>query len=97
MTAADIPEPLNHFLKVFFNVEVLGPGWHDRIHRAFAIDPVKASAFRRQFADLIHKNEITPAVYEQLTHHTLDSREELTDWLYHMWKEIYGDEPIPEE
>ena|SRR5271157_2837814 len=97
MTAADIPQPLRYFMKTFFNVEVFGPGWSDRIHRALAMKPEDEAAFRRQFADLIEKGEITPAIYKQLTDHRFDSQQELQKWLYHLWEEIYGDEPIPGE
>ena len=97
MTAADVPEPLRYFMKTFFNVEVFGPGWIESIHRALALKPEDAEAFRTQFADLINKNEITPAVYKTLTYHRFDSQEELRKWLYHLWEEIYGDEPIPGE
>lgn len=56
--------------------------------------PERAQMFRREFAQVILQEKLTPVEYEQITGEDFDTQEELNIWLRELWRDIFGDIPI---
>jgi hypothetical protein len=95
MPTNPIPEPLQSLLRTTFDVDLFWHSFPDLIHSALASDAQQAALFKQQFASAIIEGTISPGQYYELTNHRFESEEDLHSWLRKLWREIYGDEPIP--
>lgn len=87
-------EPLADMLHRYFNVNSFNSRWPDNLKIELSKNPQKAEQFRRQLADAILHDTITPEQYEQLTDEDFDTQEELSKWLASIWHKLYGDQPL---
>jgi hypothetical protein len=80
--------------------EILRPGDQEKVPPFLdryrkALDAAHAARFKAQFAAAIVEGSLSAAQYQQLTGQHFDNDGALYAWLYKLWKEIYGDEPVP--
>jgi hypothetical protein len=89
-----VPKSLAHALRTYCNVNALDAIPHLRAFLRRAENEKEAALVRRQLADAILKQTLTPQQYEELTGQDFDSLEELTDWLRQLWRDLFENEPI---
>ena len=90
-----LPEPLRTALSSYFDVELFWHGFPADLKAFLAADPARAALFKAQFAEAITQGTLSLAGYRKLTNHAFGNVGELYAWLFRLWAEIYGDEPIP--
>lgn len=57
--------------------------------------PERGNIFKRELAETILNDRLSPENYEKLTNHDLETQEEVNEFLIsEIWKPLYGDEPI---
>jgi hypothetical protein len=88
MVKNNIPDPLADLLKSYCNVNAasISDLKHDL---RTTINPEIAKIFRKQLADAISINTISPEQYELLTGEDFDTQEELNTWLQELWHELF--------
>lgn len=97
MATRKIPEPFETIFSTVFNVNALGPGWKRNIDSWLDADPAWPRRFRKQWADAILRDVITPEEYEALTSHHFAKPEYLREFLAERWKLYYGYELTSDE
>ena len=97
MSTYNLPEPLQNILRNYCHVELFWAGWHESILAALERNPEMASQFKQQLAEAIVQCEMTPQQLRALTNHEFKDEIAVGLWLTEIWREIYGDEPVPGE
>lgn len=90
-----VEEPLRSILQGYFNVEMFWHSFPKDLLAYLALDPGLAARFKAQFAAAIVDGTLSVAQYQKLTGQSFDNEGALYAWLYKLWAEIYGDEPVP--
>lgn len=93
--APTLPEPLSQVLKTYFDVELFWHSFHQGMKDYQKNFPAEAAEFKKQFAEAIAKNTLSPKEYQRLTNHSFKTQQELNSHLRSLWEELYGQEPIP--
>ena len=97
MPGKALPTLLADVLHRYANVNAFTADWPNKL-KAELFDPrfpERAPLLRRQLAEAILEQTITPAEYERLTGEDFDSQDELDEWLREFWRAIFGNETIP--
>jgi len=93
--APTLPEPLRSIISAYFDVELFWHSFPSDLQAYLAANPIPATRFKEQFAAAITGRTIAPDEYHALTNQKFGNEGELYSWLYQLWAEIYGDEPLP--
>ena len=97
-TPSAIPEPLRSVLEYRFNVEIQGSGWMDSIRAYASLTGEGGRLFRRQFAQPILRQSISPEDYYAVTQDpNYPTVEELYERLREVWDRLYAHAPVTEE
>jgi hypothetical protein len=94
-SADTIAEPLRSILQGYFNVEMFWHSFPKDLLAYLAQDAELAARFKAQFAAAIVEGTLSAAQYQKLTDQSFDNEGALYAWLYKLWAEIYGEEPVP--
>lgn len=76
----------------YANVNAFTSDWIDVLKKELNNPkyPEKLSLFKKEFAEAILTEAITPERYEQITGEDFDTQEDLNVWLEKIWKNIFG-------
>ena len=94
-TASALPEPLRTILATYFDAGLFWHSFPSALKAFLAADPAQAARFKEQYAAAITRGTLSPEEYRRLTNQAFGSDRELYSWLYKLWAEIYGNEPVP--
>jgi len=93
-----IPEPLRTVLEGRFNVEIQGRDWMDSIRSYASTTGEGGRLFRRQFAQAILHESISPEDYYAVTQDpNYPTAAELYERLREIWARLYENAPVTED
>lgn len=94
MTDNGIPKLLEDTLESYFHVDSAYE-W-DRVKRFLEHPnfPERASQFKKELANAIVQQNISPAFMQDLTAISFDEKDEVTEYLQEIWSGLYDDEPV---
>ena len=94
-----VPDPLANILRRHYNVNDMTADWLDAMQGEIDPpgDPARAGLFRRQLAEAILNNTISPAQFKALTLEAFATHEQVRRRLTGLWHDLFGDAPVSED